>query len=468
MHRSRLHSLGKHALIALPIILLLLDAALVLWAIWAIYFVSVSPLHYVALVWGAFAAAIALVPAATGAYRIVRTVLSGKISEREPVSIDHLILVFVDTVRRTLSRPSISIPAIVLLALIPPALLFYFLPDKSVLASSSVLVIPRGDDKVIYIADPDNGQILVFLSSALAQPPAIVPIGTHGNQPGKGRPETMIELRRSEKVHLIFVADTASDTVRIIDVTKNNAVNPYSLPVGRAPRALAITPDLKKLFVSNEQPIPNGTISVFDISSDKPEEFHSVSTIEKVKCPEGLSVSPNGRHLYVATQCSGGEDAVLIIDTATNVVEEEIRGLAVGTSVTVSANGRQIYVGRGNYPCVRADPNEPGSPFSIVNLISKKTSTFCLRTSVGAIALSRDVGHRYLFVANGNRLTVFDTEKLSDERKLEALLTDPSPYLSDISLEASVAGMAIADDNSVYAFLPVSRRLFIYTPPAPR
>jgi len=263
---------------------------------------------------------------------------------------------------------------------------------------------------------------------------------------------------------MIFVTDTASNAVHVIDANFNT-VNSRSLAVGRAPRALAITPDLKKLFVSNEQPIPNGSITVFDISSDKPEDFHFVSTIGQVKCPEGLSISPDGRWLYVATQCSGGEDPVLVIDTATNAIVNEIRKLAVGTSVTVSRDGRQLYVGRGNFPCTRPDPSEPGSPFSIVNLKDYQISSFCLRTSVGVIALSRDAKQRYLFVANGNRLTVFDTDKLADGKNLQALLASPSPYLTDIPLEASVSGIGVADDNSVYAYLPQSRRLFIYSPP---
>ncbi len=449
----------------LPIVLFLGDVALALWVVWVTHFISIPPLQYITLVWGVATAVIALVPATAAAYRIIQTVITGKTQKQEPISIDRLIIVCAEAIKTSLRHPSISIPAIIVLAMIPPVLAFYAHAERSPPTSSSVLAITRGDDKVIYVADPENGQVLAFLSSALDKPTAVIPIGSHGNQPGRGRPESMIELRRSDKVDMIFVTDTASDAVHVIDVNFNT-VNNRSLAVGHAPRALAITPDLKKLFVSNEQPIPNGSITVFDISSDKPEEFRFVSTIGQVKCPEGLSISPDGRRLYVATQCSGGEDPVLAIDTATNAVVGEIRKLAVGTSVTVSRDGRRLYVGRGNFPCARSDPREPGSPFSIVNLDDQQISSFCLRTSVGAIALSRDPKQRYLFVANGNRLTVFDTEKLAG-KNLQALLANPSPYLTDIPLEAPVSGIGVADDTSVYAYLPQSRRLFIYGPPRP-
>jgi hypothetical protein len=82
-----------------------------------------------------------------------------------------------------------------------------------------------------------------------------------------------------------------------------------------------------------------------------------------------------------------------------------------------------------------------------------------LRWGAVPMALSRDLKQRYLFVGNGNRLTVFNTKKLAEEA---APLKDIE--LNDIPLEAAVAGIGIADDNSVYAYLPTARRLFIYNP----
>jgi uncharacterized circularly permuted ATP-grasp superfamily protein len=34
------------------------------------------------------------------------------------------------------------------------------------------------------------------------------------------------------------------------------------------------------------------------------------------------------------------------------------------------------------------------------------------------------------------------------------MLTDADPYLTDIPLEAAITGIGIADDNSVFAYLP--------------
>jgi DNA-binding beta-propeller fold protein YncE len=454
----------KSALAALAIILFLADAIYVLWAIWSSYFVSVPPFQYATLVWGIFSGIVAMVPIAAAGHRIIRAIVTGHEQRPRRISIDHLIFVFVQGLSTALRRPWVSLPAIMVLAAVAPVIYLLARVETSPRTSSSVVVVTRGDDKFIYVADSDKGEVLVYQSKALNEPVAKIPIGTHGNQPGRGRPENMIELHRDDKVHLIFVTDTVYNQVHIINLNGNTVSN-SDLSIGLAPRSLAITPDQKKLFVSIEQPAPNGTIRVFDISSDNPQDFHLTSTISQVNCPEGLSISPDGRRLYVATQCSGGEDPVLVIDTATNKALYAIRKLAVGSSVTVSHDGRQVFVGRGNFPCARPNPDEAGSPFSVVSLDDGKISSFCLRTSVGPIALSRDPNQRLLFVGNGTRLTVFDTQKLADRKTLETMLTDADPYLTDIPLEAAVNGIGVADDNSVFAFLPQSRRLFLYSPP---
>ena len=45
--------------------------------------------------------------------------------------------------------------------------------------------------------------------------------------------------------------------------------------------------------------------------------------------------------------------------------------------------------------------------------------------------------------------------------------TDSNDYLTDIPLEAAASGIDVANDNSIYAYLPQSRRLFVYSPPRP-
>ena len=151
-------------------------------------------------------------------------------------------------------------------------------------------------------------------------------------------------------------------------------------------------------------------------------------------------------------------DPVFIIDTATNRIKGSIPKLAVGTSVAVSADGSRLYVSRGNYHPCKMSNGEDGSPLSIVDPRSKKVvNTVCLHTSVGSIAISRDADGQYLFVANGEHMTVFDRKSLDTSDK----------SLNEIPLEGAISGIGVAEDNSVYAFLP-GHRLFVYNPQGSR
>jgi hypothetical protein len=71
--------------------------------------------------------------------------------------------------------------------------------------------------------------------------------------------------------------------------------------------------------------------------------------------------------------------------------------------------------------------------------------------SVGPMAVSRGKDAKYLFVANGSRLSVFDTTALDSTQDA----------FNDIQLSEPVAGIGVTEDNGVYAFLPKSRRLIL-------
>jgi YVTN family beta-propeller protein len=332
---------------------------------------------------------------------------------------------------------------------------FYFTEEKPPLAplSSGILPMKAGDYQRIYLADPHRGALAVMSSNKLDDLTSI-PIGGHGKFPGGATPYSLLELRRG-RTHLVFVIDTQNNLVRIVDVAEENAEVLPGLPVPAEPRSMAITPDKRKLFVSVEQPIPSGGgVFVFDIHSDNPSEFRKITKITAVNCPEGMALSPRGDRLYVATQCGPSTDSVFIIDTATNKVVGSIPGLAVGTGVAVDATGTKLFVTQGNAPCSGPEASASVSPLSVVDLRSRKIDySVCLHRSVGALALSRDPEAKYLIVANGNMLSVFDTEKMGVTRR---------PII-DIPLESTVEAIGVSQDNSVYAYIPESGRVYTFS-----
>jgi 6-phosphogluconolactonase (cycloisomerase 2 family) len=262
----------------------------------------------------------------------------------------------------------------------------------------------------------------------------------------------------------LYVADSEQGKIEIVDLNTDTVLDRY-IPAGHTPRAVAITPDGKKLFVSNEQPIPTGSIVVIEIG-DVPGSAHIIDDIRAVACPQGLAMSRDGTKLYVASQCGGGDDPVFVLDTRSDRVVSTIRGLAVGVSVALDPDDETLYVARGNAPCVKPG-GRPGSPFSAVDLREQRVGpTICLDTSVNYIAVSHDGD--FVFVANGMALSVFDGKKLRAAKWLkepeQREAAGRAALIHTIRLEGAVAGIGVAEDNSTYAWIPSTPRLFLYSP----
>ena len=458
-HREQNHrtgSVGRLLIIALPIALLLVDLGLVAWKVRLFYFISVPLWQYITLVWGIITGVVAFVGGVGPVVRILRAILTGR-PGRQLISIDRVVLGAARAISRLLRRPGVSPLLSVVLSGIAIVVLWISPLPKLQPSSSGVAVVTLGsargaDDKLIYVADRANSRVIVFRSSNLHEVLTTIPIGTQGNSEGRGTPESLLELHRGN-LQVLFVTDPANGKVHVVDI-QSNAEIPPGLATGDTPRSMAITRDGRKLFVSNEQPIPTAGIMVFDVSSDNPRDFHLISKITRLNCPEGMALSPWGVRLYVATQCGGGMDPVFIIDTATDQIVGSVPGLAVGTSVAVNRDGTELFVSRGNFPCTLPGTTQVGSPLSVVDTKAVRIRySVCLQMSGGIVAISHDSDERYLFVANGQRLSVFDTKHIDE---------NPTP-INDIQLEGPVEALGISDDNSVYAFIPQSRRLFLYS-----
>jgi len=172
---------------------------------------------------------------------------------------------------------------------------------------STLLIVP---DSGIYVADAKRGGVVVFDADVNQGARHFIDLNS-------GKPwQMVIAPRRGE----VYVIDEVSQTVGVIDVRTRKLVQRFQ--AGNTPRAIAITPDERKLYVANQQPAPQGTISVIDLSSRQTKK-----SISGVNCPESLAVSPDGRFLYVSSQCGAGEDPVFVVDTRTDTVVNTIPGL---------------------------------------------------------------------------------------------------------------------------------------------
>src|SRR5262245_39243211 len=125
--------------------------------------------------------------------------------------------------------------------------------------------------------------------------------------------------------------DKSADGIGIVDVERNQFLR--LMPVGSDPEEMALSPDGGKLYVANEDV---GVASVVDVASGQ-----IIKTLPVGEEPEGVSMSPNGKEVYVTSENNG---LVTVIETAGNT---QVASLKVGRRprvVRFLPDGSRAYV----------------------------------------------------------------------------------------------------------------------------
>ena len=107
--------------------------------------------------------------------------------------------------------------------------------------------------------------------------------------------------------------DRAADGIGVVDVATQRVMT--VIQAGTDPEQVALDLDGTRLYVANEDA---GTTSVVDI-----ETGEIISTLKVGDEPEGVTTSPDGRFVYVTSE---QDNQVSVIDVATNEVIEQNRG----------------------------------------------------------------------------------------------------------------------------------------------
>jgi len=135
---------------------------------------------------------------------------------------------------------------------------------------------------------------------------------------------------------LVWVANPDNDSVSVLEVDADKNRKLKEIPVGDEPRCVAITPDDRKVYVTNAG---SGNVYVIDAAS------RSVSTTISVGVePLGCALTLDGAKLYVANFVS---DSVSVIDTASDTVTKTIEGVGSkprGIAVANVGGKTKVYV----------------------------------------------------------------------------------------------------------------------------
>lgn len=136
-----------------------------------------------------------------------------------------------------------------------------------------------------------------------------------------------------------YTANQNANTVSVINL-ENNAVV-ATIPVGVQPTGVAVSPDGKKVYITNQNligPSTGNTVSVIDVATNT-----VITNITVNDSPYGIAISPDGSRLYVTSQSPF--NTVSVISTATNTVLKILPSGGVNPqSLVVSPDGTRLYV----------------------------------------------------------------------------------------------------------------------------
>jgi YVTN family beta-propeller protein len=178
---------------------------------------------------------------------------------------------------------------------------------------------------------------------------------------------------------------SGTNTVSVIDTATNMVV--ATIPVGKFPGGVAVAPDGKHVYVTNNQA---NTVSVIDTASNT-----VVATVPVGASPKGLAVTPDGKHVYVAaTTCCLLLGQVSVIDTGSNTVVATVPGVGQApVAVAITPDGQHAYV-------TFRPPQESGSGFAVIatasNTVVARVPVGFYFTGVRGIAITPDGKHAYV------------------------------------------------------------------------
>ncbi|HET9913318.1 MAG TPA: beta-propeller fold lactonase family protein, partial [Anaerolineales bacterium] len=174
-------------------------------------------------------------------------------------------------------------------------------------------------------------------ATAVAQPTSAAPAGTQPIVPATGgaiakNSSSSGPIAISDDDSLLVVANNLDDSVSIINVAGDANTKVAEIKVGDEPRTVAITPDKRLAYVTNQA---SATVSVIDLTTNQKTQDIAVG-VE----PYGIALTPDGTRAYVANSAS---NTVSVIDTVSNSVVTTIQIPGVqprGVAITNNNGGQ--------------------------------------------------------------------------------------------------------------------------------
>jgi YVTN family beta-propeller protein len=261
-------------------------------------------------------------------------------------------------------------------------------PDEWMPAETATATISVDGRVHDITVSPDGKHVYVARSDSV-----MVINGRHhivGRVPVSGSAKSLVMDADGKQ---LFVVDY-DGSVLVVDTRDYTAQTPW----GGCASDVVVSPDGCHLYAAHNQVTDggaNGVVSVIDVACAT-----TVATVP-VDDVAALGISPDGSRLYAVcydrrTYYQYPAGWLTIIDTASHAVVETIAVGACPETVTASPDGAHLYITHYDTCSVSA-----------VNLTTGSTTAIALRDAPIAVAFSPDSAHAY--VRNVRSLTVIDT-----------------------------------------------------------
>jgi YVTN family beta-propeller protein len=217
-----------------------------------------------------------------------------------------------------------------------------------------------------------------------------------------------------------YVAQSASDEVRVIDLPSGTGLARIRLRPGDRPRELGLTPDRRLLVSVNGG---SDTVSFID-----PAGQMEVSRVPTGSDPVSLLIDAAGRRAYVCNRLS---NSITVLDLVARAVAGTIATEPQPVSAQLDRAGSRLYV------------IASGSPYLVVYGVPALTQVYRAFVGLDAAALKVDPKTDLLYLGRslGSEVEVYDPATIIG--------------LARVALPGSVSYMAIDDlENALLALMP--------------
>jgi YVTN family beta-propeller protein len=219
----------------------------------------------------------------------------------------------------------------------------------------------------------------------------------------------------------VYVANTGSDTVSVLNTADNTVAKTIALPHRSRPIGVAVSPSGRYLYTADGGA---NRVSVLDTGAKR-----VVASVRVGTQPLSVAVAPDGKAVYAANSGSGD---VSVIDARTNRV---VRASPTGrfpSGVAVARGGASVYV-----------TNEL-SGVTVINAGDGRVEARLRSPSAFSVAMSPKVDRAYVTGLGPGTLTAIDT----DTNRVRSTLSVGPPGTDPFTVRATSDALYVADQGA--------------------